>query len=184
MFWPQHTSRGSPTIPRRFLESTYKRNFRIICPLSSKDKMLTSSSCSERLLFLMWMIVCVRFVRLYVYGSGYVCHVFACPSFWLFVFPSVEISICEGMYTFVCSNSDETTPQEYVSRHMRLVCINIDHDPVLLCCKLPSVCICRSLGSSVLVRRKPHTLRRCNVLSTLFLSILIRAIPSPVTYPR
>ena len=31
------------------------------------------------------------------------------------------------------------------------------------CYKLPSVCMCRSLGFSVLVRRKPHKSRRCNV---------------------
>ena len=36
------------------------------------------------------------------------------------------------------------------------------------CYKLPSVCICRSLGFSVLVRRKPHKFRRCSVHSMLF----------------
>ena len=36
------------------------------------------------------------------------------------------------------------------------------------CYKLPSVCIRRSLGFSVLVRRKPHKFRRCNLHSMLF----------------
>ena len=40
------------------------------------------------------------------------------------------------------------------------------------CYKLPSVCIRRSLGFSVLVRRKPHKFRRCSVLSMLFHSSL------------
>ena len=45
------------------------------------------------------------------------------------------------------------------------------------------VCICRSLRSSVLVRRKPHKLRDAMSTLTLFLSILARAIPSPLKYP-
>ena len=33
------------------------------------------------------------------------------------------------------------------------------------------------------VTAKPYKLQRCNILSTLFFSILASAIPSPVTYP-